>query len=288
MEYFVLFARVLGFGLFNSAWIFTVLYGVERLWPKGRPSATVQLSSLRFWAIYAVAGAVLATAFKATSTVADIEPLIIIRMEDHLPPWAAYVVGPALTVIAYDFFNYWMHRAQHKWFWAQHAVHHSIRDLSAINSYFHWTEEMFRIAFIALPSAVLFDLEIGGATIVSTLLLAAYGNFIHSASTLHFGKTGRLILADNRWHRIHHSIERGHFNKNFGTGVTFWDRLFGTAYYPENEEWPDVGVRGEAEISTVGNYLWRPFRRSIAAQSDVVTAVTCEPAIASLTDRQAG
>lgn len=256
-----LFVRVLGLGLFNLAWIFTVLWGIERLWPKDRPSEKVQLSSLRFWAFYAVAGAVVSAAFSGATESVNLDPLVLISIEDYLPSWAAYVVGPLFTVIAYDFLNYWMHRVQHRWFWRQHSVHHSIRELSAVNSYFHWTEEMFRIAFIAIPSAVLFKLEIGGATIVSTLVIAMHGNFIHSASAIHFGRIGRLFLADNRWHRIHHSIEPCHFDKNFGTGVTFWDRLFGTAYFPENHEWPHAGVPNALECFSINDYLWRPFRR---------------------------
>jgi sterol desaturase/sphingolipid hydroxylase (fatty acid hydroxylase superfamily) len=272
------FAAALAFGIFNMAWIFIVLWGVERLWPKDRPPERVQLASLRFWAFYAVAGALIIAAFGVTTRALNLQPLVAIKIEDHVPLWAAYILGPLATLATYDFFNYWMHRAQHKWFWRQHAIHHSIEHLSGVNSYFHWTEQLFRVAFISVPSAVLFDLHIGGVTLVSTMIVAGYGNFIHSASTIHFGKVGRLFLADPRWHRIHHSIEVTHFDKNFGTGITLWDRLFGTAYFPENHEWPASGVPDQPEVRTVRDFLWRPFRRGLIADHAIDLATRKIPA----------
>jgi len=245
------------------AFVFVVLWGVERLSPKDRPSEAIQLRSLRFWVFYALGGAFFAATFERIAAQFDLRPLVVISLADRMPPLAAYIVAPILGLIIYDFFNYWMHRAQHRWFWPQHAIHHSIRDLSAVNSYMHWTEELFRVVFISVPTATLLNLSPADITLAAAILNAAYGNFIHSASTLHFGKTGRLLLADNRWHRIHHSVEPGHFDKNFGTACTLWDRLFGTAYFPENHEWPHTGVADQPEPQSLDDYLWRPFRRSV-------------------------
>lgn len=269
MTFVELFLGALKFGALNMAWIFVVLWGVERLFPKDRPSERAQLASLRFWAFYAVAGALIVTFFEMAKRPLDLEPLVLLSLAEEIPNWAAYILGPLAITAVYDFWNYWMHRAQHRWFWAQHSVHHSIRNLSAVNSYMHWTEELFRVAFIAIPTAVLFQLEIGGATLAATMISAAHGNFIHSASSLHLGKFGRLFLADNRWHRIHHSIEREHFDKNFGTGITLWDRLFGTAYFPESHEWPATGVHDQPEPTTIDDYLWRPFRSGRRSGADV-------------------
>jgi sterol desaturase/sphingolipid hydroxylase (fatty acid hydroxylase superfamily) len=268
VEFLLAFKGAVTYGFAMMAWIFVVLACVERLFPKDRPSERVQLRALRFWFFYAIAGAALGAGWAMVQARLEPAPLVLVDLRRHLPLWAAYVVGPLVGMIFADFFNYWMHRAQHRWFWQQHAVHHSIRNLSAVNSYMHWTEELFRLAFVVIPTATVFNLNAGGLTLVSGMLLAMHGNFIHSASTLHFGKTGRLLLADNRWHRIHHSVEREHWDKNFGTGTTLWDRLFGTAYFPENSEWPKTGVRGQTEIETVSDYLWRPFRNEDRRQSE--------------------
>jgi sterol desaturase/sphingolipid hydroxylase (fatty acid hydroxylase superfamily) len=70
-----------------------------------------------------------------------------------------------------------------------------------------------------------------------------------------------LVFADNRTHRIHHSVEDQHVGHNFGVLTTLWDRLFGTYWAPQPGEWPDTGVAGLAEAETVIDYLLRPFRK---------------------------
>lgn len=255
------FWAALKFGLLNMAWVFIVLWGIERLHPKDRPPERVQLASLRFWIFYAIGGAATVSAYAWATSGLNLKPLVLIDLRGMLPLWLAYIVGPLAGTFVYDFFNYWMHRAQHKWFWAQHSIHHSIRSLSAVNSYMHWTEELFRVAFIAIPTTVFFNLEISGATLATAMFIALHGNFIHSASSINFGPLGSWLLADNRWHRIHHSIEAHHFDKNFATGIPLWDHIFGTAHVPAKGEWPPVGVHDAPEVSTVGEYLWRPFRQ---------------------------
>lgn len=86
------------------------------------------------------------------------------------------------------------------------------------------------------------------------------GYFEHSSTRLNLGWV-RYLFPDNRFHRIHHSVERQHFNKNFGSGSAIWDMLFGTAYYPRAGEWPDVGLSNMGEPRTLREFLLRPFRR---------------------------
>ena len=35
---------------------------------------------------------------------------------------------------------------------------------------------------------------------------------------------------------MHHSTDPKHFDKNFGSGFSFWDRFFGTLYVPGKDE----------------------------------------------------
>lgn len=248
------FLMFLGFDLFSMAWIFTVLWGIERLWPRGEQAERADiLWALRYWLVYALAGAALVTGTAWLRGRLGFDPPLSLSLgEDQ---WWAYIIGPLAFVVIYDFFNYWMHRAQHKWFWRQHSVHHAIENLSGINSYFHWTEHLFRLVFITVPMTWLMGIEGGGASVVATMITTIQGDYLHSASKLHFGPLG-WFFADNRWHRIHHSIEPQHFDKNFGTGVTIWDHLFGTAYVPAKDEWPDTGVHDRPEFKTWREFLW--------------------------------
>lgn len=269
MEFLQTFAGALEFGVLNMAWIFIVLLGIERLWPKGPVTLESQLRSLKFWVFYAVAGALIVTCFAYAKRALPGQPLYVAPVKHWIEAspfaWAIYILGPLAGMAVYDFFNYWMHRAQHKWFWAQHSIHHSIENVSALNSYFHWSEDLFRTAFISAPMLLLFNINHGGGTLAVAMLSMMHGNYLHSATSLNFGRFGRMILADNRWHRIHHSVEPQHFDRNFATALPIWDVLFGTARFPKPGEWPATGVHDTPEAKTVSEVLWRPFRRATIA-----------------------
>jgi sterol desaturase/sphingolipid hydroxylase (fatty acid hydroxylase superfamily) len=47
-------------------------------------------------------------------------------------------------------------------------------------------------------------------------------------------------------HRIHHSLEPQHFDKNFAFVFPLWDVLFGTYCPPKRNEFPATGVEGES------------------------------------------
>jgi sterol desaturase/sphingolipid hydroxylase (fatty acid hydroxylase superfamily) len=163
-------------------------------------------------------------------------------------------------VIAYahDFFYYWVHRAQHHFpiLWRFHAVHHSIRHMSAPGGYGHVTEELFRALITFLPIAYLFRVE---TALVVTVGLMLHGAYIHSSTSIRFGRAAWLIN-DARCHRIHHSMEPEHRDKNFGSLTLIWDRLFGTAHFPRGNEWPEVGLEDQPHPATVSDFLFRPFR----------------------------
>lgn len=254
MEFAASFGRALLFGIFSTAWICIVFWGVARLWPRGeRPSRQEARKAASFWAVFIVAGAIIFTLNRYYGP--RIEPLFDLRGTIRgLPTWLYFTFGAFLFLCLYDFFNYWMHRAQHKWFWRQHRIHHSVRNLSALNSYFHPTEHLFRLLLIYYPLALFFGGGAGGFGVAVAMLNTAQGYFVHVPTRFNYGPL-RCLMVDNVFHRIHHSVEPEHFEKNFGAFTTLWDRLFGTAYWPANGEWPETGVWDFEEVETVGDYI---------------------------------
>jgi sterol desaturase/sphingolipid hydroxylase (fatty acid hydroxylase superfamily) len=259
-----------------TTWISTlsiaaIMWGIERLFPKGKVSVQSQIRALLFWVWASVGTAVAITIYDAIFEFIRPRPIVLLPLNEWLSNpaihWSMYVVAPLLAMILYDFFGYWLHRAQHRWFWRLHAVHHSIEELSGINSYFHWTEQFFRIAFISLPAAFLVGIDGLQTVFIVEIFFRLQAYYLHSPNSLHFGPAVRRLIADNRFHRIHHSVEPHHFNKNFGAGTSVWDQLFGTAYFPSKDEWPQTGVVGQPESRTVSDYLWGPFRREPNAPS---------------------
>ena len=102
--------------------------------------------------------------------------------------------------------------------------------------------------------------------VVFSTLFALQGPFIHSNTRVNLGWANRIVT-DNRFHRVHHSIEERHFDTNFGERTTIWDQLFGTAYFPEPDEWPATGISGETEPEATREYLWRPVAIKRAQQT---------------------
>lgn len=241
-----------------------ILWGVERLFPKGRVSAGSQLRALKYWLFAGVGTGFAFTIYGWVAETLNPHPLFVIPINRWFAApsihWSLYVITPVIGVILYDFFDYWMHRAQHRWFWNFHSIHHSIEELSGINSYFHWTEQFFRVVFIIMPAAYIVGIDGIKTAALAELLVRLQGYYLHSPTRLHVGPVLRRVVADNRFHRIHHSIHPRHFDKNFGAGTSIWDQLFGTAYFPSKDEWPESGMGEQREAATLGEYLWGPFK----------------------------
>jgi sterol desaturase/sphingolipid hydroxylase (fatty acid hydroxylase superfamily) len=251
-------------GNLYTTWLSTfsiaaMMWGLERLFPKGKVSVASQARALKYWLFAGIGTATAITIYSFIGEWLDPRPLFILPLNGWLANpwvhWSMYVIAPVLGMILYDFFGYWLHRAQHRWFWRLHSVHHSIEELSGINSYFHWTEQFFRIAFISLPAAYLVGIDGLESVFAIELLLKIQGYYLHSPNSIHLGPVIRRVIADNRFHRIHHSVEPQHFDRNFGAGTSVWDQLFGTAYFPAENEWPRTGIVDQPEVSTVRGYL---------------------------------
>ena len=171
--------------------------------------------------------------------------------------WAGVFAIP-LALLSVDFLRYWEHRFEHRFMWSVHVVHHSPEELHAANAYGHPLQVVPMFFLIALPFSLL-NFQSAATPMVVGLIATFMGYFIHSPADFHFGPL-RAIFVDNRYHRIHHSLEPHHFDHNFGIVFSIWDRLFGTQHQPRGEEWPKVGVAGTSPPSTIGQFLTMPFR----------------------------
>lgn len=241
--------------------IFAFLVPLEMLLPQGpRQPFARRLQGLVFWVLWLAAASALMLLWGQIWHAVGVRPLAHLDLE-KLSAWAgpaAAALSVLLGVVIADLTFYWFHRAQHAWpwLWRLHSTHHAIRDMSAVNSYHHVSEVLVRAALTTLP---LSWLTISAADLpLLSGLFALQVVAIHSPTRLHLGPL-RQVLADNRFHRIHHSLEPRHFNKNFAANFTFLDRLFGTAYFPADDEWPDVGLAETPEPDSVRAWLAAPF-----------------------------
>jgi sterol desaturase/sphingolipid hydroxylase (fatty acid hydroxylase superfamily) len=56
----------------------------------------------------------------------------------------------------------------------------------------------------------------------------ALDGLAHSGLGWGYGPLDTLIVSP-RFHRVHHSTDPAHYERNFGMTYSFWDRWFGTA-----------------------------------------------------------
>lgn len=206
--------------------------------------------ALWFWAMYlpvawgssVVAGHILG--------VLGIQPLL----QGHLDAWAlsgpvrfAANVGLLLAgMVLFDFFYYWLHRMQHRsaFLWRFHQTHHANRYINALSCYHHPLEDILRIPLFTIPMALAFRIDAPQILFLSSFF-SCWAFWSHMDSPLNFGVL-RCVVVDNRYHRLHHSIAREHFDRNFAAYFTPWDRLFGT------QVMPDVTRQGEVQVGLEG------------------------------------
>jgi sterol desaturase/sphingolipid hydroxylase (fatty acid hydroxylase superfamily) len=247
-------------------WIGAILTVLEFLIPQVRYPLVTRLRGLLFWSVYILITASALTIFSSMWATLGVRPLLVL----HVGEWFNYsnythiaglIAAPVLAGILAEFFYYWFHRMQHAvpFFWRFHSVHHSLREMNAWNSNHHFTEEIFRIPFVTLPLSLIISGDPGPVPLVVASILAMQGLYEHSTTKLGLGPI-RYIISDNKYHRLHHSIETQHWNKNFGSFTPVWDILFGTARFTLRNEWPETGIPDQDEPKTIADFLVRPFK----------------------------
>ena len=260
MDAVVEFGRGLADTLGLLAVVFTVALALERLRPAERDQP---FARLRF---NLVLGVVLFTI--SSALVAVLHPLIVPlvsapmgqRFHLELPDGAWGSIAQVLVFfLVYDFFYYWWHRAQHElpWLWPQHALHHSDTALNISTSLrHHWLEDPLRVFAMAAPLGFLFYFKPASLPWIATVF-GLWPFFIHMNLRLPMGWL-TPVLAGPQYHRIHHSIETAHWNRNYAAYFPLWDIVFGTAYFPKRGEWPQTGLE-RGEPAGLGEALAGPF-----------------------------
>ena len=139
--------------------------------------------------------------------------------------------GWCLALIFYDFCYYWLHRAGHEvaLFWAAHVAHHQSQHYNLSTALRQTsTGALFGWIFY-LPMAVLGvpPLLFGIVALVDLL----YQFWVHTEHVRRLGWFDRVFCSPSN-HRVHHAINDGYVDRNYGGIWVIWDRMFGT-FEPE-------------------------------------------------------
>ncbi len=146
-----------------------------------------------------------------------------------------------LAVLAADFV-YWLHHyVRHlvPWFWEFHAIHHSQKELNMFtDDRYHFIEYVIEGTFNVI---ILSIFTVGTTQIICFEIIRKwYTRLYHSNFKSNYGIL-RYVFVTPQSHRVHHSIELRHRDKNFGVLLSVWDHLFATQYRGY-DEYPDTGI----------------------------------------------
>ena len=181
-------------------------------------------------------------------------------------------------------FSYYLHHlAMHKirWFWATHAVHHSATRLNltaAVRT--GWGGHLSGGFVFYLPLVLIgfHPAAVFGALGLSLL----YQFFLHLAYAPQLGPL-EWVFNTPRHHQVHHACNHACVDKNFGSVLIVFDRIFGTFAAP-----PSEALRyGLAEAAPTKNVLKILFG---AWSADLPRRVACRQhgREIAITVRQAG
>ena len=149
--------------------------------------------------------------------------------------WWSYV----LCLIAIDFCRYWAHRIAHenRFWWATHVTHHNSEKYNwSVSFRLGWTQHIKIIFFIPaiLPG---FDPVV---FFICHQIEVLYQFWIHTEYIRKLPKPIEYIFTTPSHHRVHHARNDKYLDKNYGSTLIIWDRMFGT--FQKEEEQADYGI----------------------------------------------
>ncbi|MDP2561494.1 sterol desaturase family protein [Psychrobium sp. 1_MG-2023] len=151
----------------------------------------------------------------------------------------------SFTIILFifdDFTRFLLHYLLHKVpaLWEFHKVHHSAKVLTPMTIYrSHPVESLLYGSRMALTQGIAVGLSyyLFGPTLAMIDILGANAfvflfnimgsNLRHSHIWLSWGNWVEYIFISPAQHQIHHSNQVKHFDRNFGSALAIWDKLFG-------------------------------------------------------------
>ncbi len=172
---------------------------------------------------------------------------------------ALAIAAVVVSTIVFDLFFYAYHRAQHTFgiLWQVHAMHHTDEQMNITTTQrIHILEYVFAPVLVTGPMTILFNLPAPSIAVLASLP-TLWTFFTHANVRVSFGPLW-WMLASPQYHRIHHSIEPQHLNRNFAAYFPLWDIVFGTAYRPKPGEYPMTGVDG-LKVSNLWSAFALPF-----------------------------
>jgi sterol desaturase/sphingolipid hydroxylase (fatty acid hydroxylase superfamily) len=154
--------------------------------------------------------------------------------------WAQF----AVFFLVNDFARYWFHRWYHDFniLWRIHRIHHTVVHMDALSVFRHHVlEAIVKNGLLFLPFRLL---GVDDSVIIVYSAIDILKGYWHHANFRTYIGPLNYIFNSPELHWWHHSTEARGQQKNFGSVLSVWDWIFGTAYWPRGQ-WPEtIGVAG--------------------------------------------
>lgn len=165
-----------------------------------------------------------------------------------------------LTFMAAEFFYYCTHWYNHNvnLGWCTHVVHHSPTQMNLTVGYRLGVTRFISLGWLIFMPAVLlgFDPVLLG-TILGLILL--YQFFIHTEVIPQLGVVEYVINTPSN-HRVHHSSNPLHYNKNLGGFTVLFDHLFGTFRSEDQGQVVSYGIPSIMEKKSILHEILTQWR----------------------------
>jgi sterol desaturase/sphingolipid hydroxylase (fatty acid hydroxylase superfamily) len=205
-------------------------------------------------------------------------------------PWLVIALFSLAAFLAEDLARYALHWSSHRVpaLWELHKLHHSAEVLTPFTVYrthplyglLMTTGSALAIGAVAgvfmwlFPGAVR-AYEVSGVYALSFAWNVLGANLRHSHVWLSYGRVLEHVLLSPAQHQIHHSLERRHHDRNFGSALALWDLLFGTLYVTRGRERLRFGLaeternHTDATLSALLGPLLAAVRRIVPSRAGV-------------------
>jgi sterol desaturase/sphingolipid hydroxylase (fatty acid hydroxylase superfamily) len=155
-----------------------------------------------------------------------------------------------LAILGWDFIYYWNHRWMHtsRQAWAYHVVHHSSEHYNLSTALRQPVAGSFTV-FVPYGALALLGVRpelIEQARGINLI----YQYWIHTETIRRIGRA-ESVLNTASHHRVHHGSNRRYIDRNHGSILITWDRLFGTFVAEDDAEPVVYGL-----TKNLGTFSW--------------------------------
>ena len=198
------------------------------------------------------------------------------------PFWLTSALYSVVIFLALDFSRFLMHVLMHKYkpLWQFHLLHHTATTLNPLTLFrFHPVElflgrlrDLVVIGIVTGFTYYLFRGNVTGWQLFGTWAIGFGFNFFgsllrHSVVPFKYPAFLEKMIISPYQHQLHHSLDKEHWDCNFGVALSIWDRMYGSLVLsPKGEYKLAFGVEEDGKVIERHDFLYNmvsPFYFSL-------------------------